>query len=66
MGSTPIDVMVLADTGIPVRADLTAACAHSVTDYVLCTTGENIISERLLHPKANVFRQPADSMGPTP
>jgi len=30
--STPIDVMVLLDTGLPARADLTVACARLVND----------------------------------
>jgi len=32
--STPIVVLVLLDTGVPVRADLTVACARLVTDHV--------------------------------
>jgi hypothetical protein len=34
--STPLDVLVLLDDGVPGRAELTAACARLVADQSMC------------------------------
>jgi putative transposase len=34
--STPLDVLVLLDDGVPGRVELTAACARLVADQIMC------------------------------
>ncbi|MEU5547276.1 hypothetical protein AB0G85_33690 [Streptomyces sioyaensis] len=47
--STPLDVMVVLDSGVTVRADLTAACARLVTDRVRCVGDAEIWLDGALH-----------------